>query len=116
MSNVRDIPTATPLVSIISFYRQYLLDDNCLSSATGVKHCFDRPTNKTLIIVPEKIDPEIIVKPVAVRHQEASGSLALLLRYCEVSEGSRVAAPRGDKVLWNGEKLCPSVRRIAHRE
>ena len=33
------------------------------------------------------------------RPHEVSGSLALLHGYCEVSKGSRAAAPTGDKVL-----------------
>ena len=35
----------------------------------------------------------------AKRHQEVSGTLALLLLCGEVSKGSRAAAPTGDKVL-----------------
>ena len=48
-------------------------------------------------------------QPVAKRHHEVSGSLALLLYCCEVSEGSRAVAPTGDKVLQNGEKFGPSI-------
>ena len=38
-------------------------------------------------------------KPVAQRHHMVSGSLALLICCFQVAEGSRAAAPRGDKVL-----------------
>ena len=38
-------------------------------------------------------------EPVVKRHLMVSGSLALLLCCFEVAEGSRAAAPRGDKVL-----------------
>ena len=39
-----------------------------------------------------------------------SDSLALLLCCFKVAESSRAAAPRGDKVLQNGEKFRMSVR------
>ena len=38
-------------------------------------------------------------EPVVKRHHEVSGFLALLLRGYKVAEGSRAAAPTGDKVL-----------------
>ena len=38
-----------------------------------------------------------------------SGSLALLLRCCEVSESRRAAASIGDRFLHNGGKFCLSV-------
>ena len=46
-----------------------------------------------------KKEVKSISQPVAKRHLMVSGSLALRLYYCEVSEGSRAAALRGDKVL-----------------
>ena len=39
-----------------------------------------------------------------------SGSLALLLCCFEVVEGCRAVAATGDKILYNGEKFCMSVR------
>ena len=44
----------------------------------------------------------LIAQPVAQRHHMVSGSLALLICCCEVSEDSRAAAPIGDKVMQNG--------------
>ena len=43
----------------------------------------------------------LIAQPVAQRHHMVNGSLALLLRCFEVTEGIRAAAPRRDKnVEW----------------
>ena len=64
----------------------------------------------------EKGKEEENEEPVAKRHQMVTGSLALLncFFYCflySYFNGSRAAAPVGDKVLQNGEKFRPSFCR-----